>query len=207
MGDLADYYGREKSATEHGQVRQRHPAASLVDEVQVAHSSIDQGLVRRAPDALDNPGPEEAGVVLPVADIATPGARGDQHDHAEDEGVPFAPDSARGHKEGAREASAEQEVAGQDGDVGEVMAHVQRHGDGVGGEDGAEGSSEDGGEGEDEGDQIALPQRPVKGVVGVVGGLWHEDDGHSAAVVGLEAVNALRSILRPLGIVKIAGRP
>lgn len=121
--------------------------------------------------------------------------------------MPFAPDTARGHEEGAREASAEQEVAGQDSDVGKVMAHVQRHGDGVGGEDWPEGGSEDGGEGEDECDKIALPQRPVQGVVGVVGGLRHEDDGHSAAVVGLEAVDALRSILRPPGIVKIAGRP
>lgn len=119
----------------------------------------------------------------------------------------FAPDAARGHEEGAREASAEQEVAGQDGDVGEVMAHVQGHGDGVGGEDWPQGGSEDGGEGEDEGDQIALPQRPVEGVVGVVGGLRHEDDGHGTAVVGLEAVDALRSELRPLCIVKIAGRP
>lgn len=191
MGDLANDDGREECAAKHGQVRQRHPASALVDEVQVTDGSVHQGLVRRAPDALDDPGPEEAVVILLVADIAAPGARGDQHDHAENKGVPLAPDAARGHEECARETGAEQEIAGQHGYVGEVMAHVQRHGDGVGGEDWPEGGGEDSGEGEDEGDEVALPQGPVEGVVGVVGGLGHEDDGHWAAVVGLEALDAL----------------
>lgn len=207
MGDLAHDDGREEGPAKHRQVRERHSAAALVDEVQVAHGGIDQSLVRGTADALDDAGPEKAGVVLLVAHDAAPGARGDQDDHAEDKGMPFAPHAAGGHEEGTRKAGSEQEVARQDGDVGEVMGHVQRDGNGVGGEYGPEGGGEDGGEGQDEGDEVALPQRPVQRVVGIVGWLGHEDDGHGAAVVGLEAADAFRGELRPLGVVKIAGRP
>lgn len=140
--DLAHDDGREGGAAEHGKVGEGHADPALVDGVQVGHGGADQGLEGRAPDALDDPGPEEAPVVLLAARDAAPGARGGQHRHAEDEGVPLPPDAARRHEKGAGGARAQQEVSCQEGDVGEVVGHVQRDGDGVGGEDGAEGGRE-----------------------------------------------------------------
>ena len=71
--------------------------------------------------------------------------------------MPLAPYAAGRDEEEASEADAEQEVASQQGDGGEVPRHPERDGDGVGGEDGTESRREDGGDGQDEGDEVALP--------------------------------------------------
>lgn len=144
VGDFTHYDGREEGSTKHGQISKGHADASLVDKIQIADGDVDQGLKGRAPDALDDPGPQEAVVVLLLAHNAAPGARGDQHHDAEDEGMPLAPDAAGWHEQCAREAHAQQEITRQEGDVGEVMGHVQRDSDGVCSEDGAERGGEDG---------------------------------------------------------------
>jgi len=126
-----------------------------VDKVQITDGGVHERLERRGSDALDDPGPQQTGVVL--ARRAGPGAAEDQDDGPDDKGVALAPEAARGHEEGAGEAHAEQEVARQQGDAREVDLEPQGERYGVGGQDGAERGREDGREGEDEGDEVALP--------------------------------------------------
>ncbi len=199
-----------------------------MDKVEIANSGVDQGLEWGRGHALDDPRPQQALVVGPGG--PRPGAAHDQETDAEQEGVSLAPDTARRHKKGARKAAAEQKVARQQGDLGEVDDEPQRQGDGVGGEDGPEGRRENGRHRQDKAYQIALPQGPVQGVVRVVGRLGHleqrrmsatffhfslartrggadQDDGGRPAGVALEGSDAIRGVLRPLGVVEISSRP
>ncbi len=103
-----------------------------------------------------------------MSDSAGPRTRGDQDDQSYDEQMSLAPYSARRHEEEAGNAHTEKVVAGQQGDVSEVQREPHRQRQRVGGENGAQGGCEDGGEREDEGDGIALPERPIQRIVGVV---------------------------------------
>lgn len=172
-----------------------------MDKVHVADRGIDERLERGGADALNDACPQHAVVV--AADGAGPGAAADEEANAKDKGMTLAPDAAGGHEKGAGEADAEQEVAGQQGDLGEVDLEPERERNGVGGQDGAEGRGKDGRDRKDEADHVALPERPVQRVVRVVRRLWDQDDGYAAAVVALEARRAVVRNLRPLGVVKV----
>lgn len=85
----------------------------------------------------------------------------------------LAPYATGRNEEDGSGACAKQEVAGELGDVCQGAGEELGYGDCVGGEDGAKGCGEDAGEAESEGDEIAAPEGPVEGVVGVVG--WLRD--------------------------------
>jgi hypothetical protein len=140
-----------------------------VDKVQVADGGIEKALKGGSADALDGPSRGEAAVV--GAGAARPGAREDDEDDADEEQVSLAPDATGRDKEDGGRARAEEEVPRQEGDAREGLAKETGYGEGVGGEDGAEGCREDGGEAEEEGDQVAPPKGPVEGVVWIIGRL------------------------------------
>lgn len=87
----------------------------------------------------------------------------------------FTPDTAGRDEEDGCGASAEQEVARQNDNVGQVepggLEDLDLEGDCVGGEDGAEAGREDAGPAEHKGDEIASSNGPVERIVGVVGRL------------------------------------
>jgi hypothetical protein len=85
--------------------------------------------------------------------------------------VTLAPDAARRNEEDGRRPGAQQEVARQQGDSGEILTEEEGYGERVGGEDRAEGGGEDGREAEDESDEIPAPERPIEGIIRVIGGL------------------------------------
>lgn len=147
-----------------------------MDKVQVAHSGIDERLIGRSADTLDDAGPEEAGVVLGVRAGTAPSTARDEYQDADDESMPLAPDATRGDEEASGKADAEQEVACQQRNPSNVDPEEEGEREGIGSEDGAEGRREDGRDGQDEGDEIASPERPVQRVVRVVGGLRHLDE-------------------------------
>ncbi len=174
--------------------------------VQVSDRGVDERLKRRGRDALEHARHDHA--LELVARAAAPGRGRDQQDRPRDEHVALAPDAARGHDNEGGDAHAQKIPSCQLGDAGEGDDKVKGEGEGVCGEDGAQRGGEDGSQREDEGDEVALPERPVEGVVGVVAGLRDEDDGHRPAVVALEpAIGAVGGVLGALGVVKVSRGP
>jgi len=88
----------------------------------------------------------------------------------------LAPYSRRRHEEEACEADAEEVVAGEKRDGGEWFTEGEDQAQGVGGEERREGRRENGEETQDAGDEVAAPERPVEGIIGVIAGLRNEDD-------------------------------
>ena len=69
---------------------------------------------------------------------------------------------ARGsHEDEARDADAEEVVAGQQGDVGEGALEVEGEGEGVGREQRGESRGDDGEDAEDCADDVALVEGPI----------------------------------------------
>lgn len=136
----------------------------------------------------------------------------------------LAPDTSGGNEEDGGSTRPEEVVPSQKRDLCEVPPEQQRDGDGIGSEDRAECGGKDAGEAENEGDEVAAPQRPIQGVVRIVGRLRYlrssqlfnpvrtiregsdEDDGQLAAGIALEMGMFLRSDLRPRRIVKVSRR-
>lgn len=69
--------------------------------------------------------------------------------------------SRGGHEDEARDADAEEVVAGQQGDVGEGALEVEGEGEGVGGEQRGESRGDNGEDAEDRADDVALVEGPV----------------------------------------------
>lgn len=111
-------------------------------KVQVAHGGVDEGLVGRGADALYDAGAHHAVVVLVHG--AAPGRAADEDEEADDKCMALAPDAAGGDEKGARGSDAEEEIAGQDRYLRQVLAEPQRQRDCVGCQDGAEGCCEAG---------------------------------------------------------------
>ena len=173
--------------------------------VQVSHGSVDKRLERRCRDALEDARRNHAFKI--VARCAAPSRRSDQQNRPEHKHVTLAPDAARGHDDEGGATHAQQIPARELGDAREGDDEVEGQGQGVGGQNRTERGGKDGGQRQDEGDEVALPQRPVERVVGVVGRLRDEDDGHRPAGVAFEAPGAVGGNLRPLGVVEVSGRP
>lgn len=83
----------------------------------------------------------------------------------------LAPDAARWNEEDGRRSSAQQEVARQQGDSGEILTEEEGYGERVGSENRPEGGGENGREAEDESDEIPAPERPIEGIIRVIGRL------------------------------------
>lgn len=124
-------------------------------KVEITDSSIKKALERSAADALNDPRADEAFIV--GADEASPDAGCYEYAYSNEEEVSFAPYTTRGNEEDGTCTSAEQKVACQEGDSGEILREEERDGDGISGKNGAEGSSENAGETELKRDQVALP--------------------------------------------------
>lgn len=88
-------------------------------KIQVTNGSIHKAFEGRSADALNNARPHQTRVI--VSNGPGPRARGHQDDQADDKEMSLAPNAARGHEEEAGDAHAEEEVAGQQSDVGEVQ--------------------------------------------------------------------------------------
>jgi hypothetical protein len=172
--------------------------------VQVAHHSVDQRFIRGRRNTLPDTRPQKAVVVLPRA--ASPRAGDDQQHHSNHKQMSFAPDARRRDEEGRGDTNTQEIPSRQFGHFGKRDPEVDGQSHSVGGENGAQRGRENGSYGQGKCDQIPFPQRPVEGIVGVVGRLRDEDDGHRAAGVALEARNAIGGILRSLGVVKISRR-
>lgn len=79
---LAHNHRREERSSKQTQIAQRHPLASLMNEVQIPHAGIDQGLERRQRNALEEPRRHERFEVV-VAPTA-PCRADDDEDGSED---------------------------------------------------------------------------------------------------------------------------
>jgi hypothetical protein len=128
-------------------------------EIQVPHRSVNKRLEGRGPQPLKDARPQKTGIT--VARGSRPRRRGDEDGGARDKEVALAPDPARGHADESRHPDPEQEVACQQGNVGEVEAVPDRQGERVGRQDGAQARREDGRQGQDQRDQVTAPERPV----------------------------------------------
>ena len=83
----------------------------------------------------------------------------------------FPPNAAGRNEENCACTTPQQKISRQKRNFGEVLAKKKRDRDGIGGEDGAECSSEDAGKAKEKGNQVASQERPVQGVVWVIGRL------------------------------------
>lgn len=172
----------EKCAAKDGKVGKGHADTTLVDKVHVTNGGVQQTLVRRNADALDGASPGHALVsrvergrgwrrIVVGIDGASPRAAANDDAQSEDEEMALAPDTARGHEEDDGSASASEEVSSEDNGHVEGRSNGIFEPDGIRCEDRAKTGREDAGPAENRGDEIALPQRPVERVVGVIGWL------------------------------------
>lgn len=128
---------------------------SLQYHLQVAHRSIDERFKRRETHALEDARPQERSIVW--SRCAAPHAAEDDDDSAEDVEMSLAPDPCTGHEKKTGNPYAEQVVSCQQRHVSEGALEVDGERDGVGGEQGRQGSCDDREEGEDDDEEVALP--------------------------------------------------
>ena len=83
----------------------------------------------------------------------------------------FSPNASGRDEENGACTTSQQKISRQKRDLGEVLAKKKRDRDSIGGEDRTECSSEDAGKAKEEGNQVASQERPVQGIVWVIGGL------------------------------------
>lgn len=169
--DLANDDGGEESASEHGEIRECHADAALMNTVEVADGSIEQALKGRRANALKGAGrsktvvedfllmsPPKAqlgGTEMPAG--PSPDAGEYDEEDAEQEEMALAPDAARRNKEDGGATGAEQVVASQGGRVGNGGPVKGRDDKGVGGQYGSQSGGQDRGKAKGEGDEIPLP--------------------------------------------------
>lgn len=102
-----------------------------MDEVEVANRGVQQTLVGGAPDALHDSSSGEAAIV--ETDFSGPDAGGDEDADAEEEEVALPPYPTRWDEEDGPSPGSKEEIAREEGDLGEIFGEEQRDGDGVGG--------------------------------------------------------------------------